>query len=70
MLVLARRLDEVILIGDNIKIKVVAMQPGMVKLGIEAPDDVVIMRKELLPTGKFDLRAKQRRLSDNDVTTK
>ncbi len=57
MLVLARKLDEVILIGDNIRIKVVAMQPGMVKLGIEAPDDVVIMRKELLPNDKMDLKA-------------
>ena len=61
MLVLARKLDEVICIGDKIRIKVVEFRPGIVKLGIEAPDDVVIMRKELLPEGKFDLRAKQDR---------
>jgi carbon storage regulator len=59
VLVLARRLDEVICIGDNIRIKVVAMQPGMVKLGIDAPDNVVIMRKELLPEGKLDLNAQR-----------
>ena len=56
MLVLSRRLDEVICIGENIKIKVVDFRPGMVRLGVEAPDDVVIMRQELLPENKMDLR--------------
>lgn len=64
MLVLARKLDEVICIGDKIRIKVVEFRPGIVKLGIEAPDDVVIMRKELLPESKFDLRAKQDRFGN------
>lgn len=55
MLILARKLDEVIHIGENIKIKVVSIQHGMVKLGIDAPDNVVIMRKELLPNNRIDL---------------
>lgn len=59
MLVLTRRVDEVICIGDNVQIKVVSIAPGVVKLGIDAPDDVTIMRKELLPAGRFDLKAKR-----------
>ena len=70
MLVLARKLDEVICIGDNIRIKVVAMQPGVVKLGIEAPPDVVVMRKELIPQMKFDLRARQARMGKKNDAAK
>ncbi len=47
MLVLARKVDESILIGDNIAIKVIAVENGVVKLGIDAPKDVSILRDEL-----------------------
>ncbi len=47
MLVLARKTDESILIGDNIRVKVIAIEKGVVKLGIEAPSDVTIIRDEL-----------------------
>lgn len=48
MLVLARKLDESIVIGDNITIKVISVDKGIVKLGIDAPPDVAIVRSELL----------------------
>ncbi|WP_455757652.1 carbon storage regulator CsrA [Sulfurimonas sp.] len=48
MLVLARKLDESIVIGDNITIKVISIDKGVVKLGIDAPRDVSIIRSELL----------------------
>lgn len=47
MLVLARKVDEAIVIGDNIMVKVVSVENGVVKLGIEAPKDVAILRDEL-----------------------
>jgi carbon storage regulator CsrA len=47
MLVLSRKLDEKIVIGDNIVIKVVKIRGGVVRLGIEAPTQVTIMRSEL-----------------------
>ncbi len=47
MLVLARKTDESILIGDNIHVKVISIEKGVVKLGIEAPNDVTIIRDEL-----------------------
>ncbi len=48
MLVLARKLDESIVIGEDIVIKVISIDKGVVKLGIEAPRSVSIMRSELL----------------------
>lgn len=48
VLVLARKLDESIVIGDNIIVKVVSVENGVVKLGIDAPQEVSIMRSELL----------------------
>jgi carbon storage regulator len=47
MLVLSRKLDEIILIGDNIEIKVVDIRGDKVRLGITAPDEVTVHRKEL-----------------------
>ena len=48
MLVLARKLDESIVIGDDIKIKVISIEKGVVKLGIDAPSSISIVRSELL----------------------
>ncbi len=48
MLVLARKLDESIVIDENITIKVISVEKGVVKLGIDAPREVSIIRNELL----------------------
>ena len=48
MLVLTRKLEESILIGDNISVKVISIENGIVKLGIDAPKDITIVRNELL----------------------
>jgi carbon storage regulator len=47
LLVLTRRPDESIVIGDDIIIKVISMEDGKVKLGISAPRDVSIHRLEV-----------------------
>lgn len=51
MLVLTRKPAEMIQIGDNIVIKVIKTAKGTVKIGIEAPDDVRVVRGELLDQG-------------------
>ena len=48
MLVLARKLDESIVLGDDIILKVISIEKGVVKLGIDAPKSVSIVRSELL----------------------
>lgn len=48
MLVLARKLNESIVLGDDITIKVISIDKGVVKLGIDAPQNISIMRSELL----------------------
>lgn len=47
MLVLSRKQDEKIIIGDNISIMVVAIVGDKVRLGIEAPKDISIHREEV-----------------------
>jgi carbon storage regulator len=48
MLVLTRRLNEAIQMGDNIRITVVAIDADRVRIGIDAPKDLKIYRSELL----------------------
>lgn len=47
MLVLSRKRNEKILIGDDIKITVVEILADRVRIGIEAPDFVPVVRAEL-----------------------
>ncbi len=47
MLVLTRKKDEAIRIGEDILIKVVAVDKNTVRLGIEAPKELSILREEL-----------------------
>ena len=48
MLVLTRKPAETIQIGDGIVVKVIKTARGTVKLGIDAPDDVRVIRGELI----------------------
>lgn len=47
MLVLNRKLGESIILGDNIEIRILDITDGKIKIGIEAPRDVSILRKEV-----------------------
>lgn len=47
MLVLTRRPGEQIVIAGNIRLTVVNIGPGRVKIGIEAPDNVRVDRQEI-----------------------
>jgi carbon storage regulator len=52
MLVLSRTLGESIVIGEDIRVTVVDIDRGKVRIGIEAPREVLIYREELLPLVK------------------
>ncbi len=47
MLVLSRQRDESIIIGDNVQITVVDIRGDKVRLGIEAPAEIPVHRKEV-----------------------
>lgn len=47
MLILTRKTNQKIIIGENIEITIMEMKEGHVKLGIKAPHDIAVFRKEL-----------------------
>ncbi len=47
MLVLTRRVDESLNIGDSIEVTVLAIEGDKVKIGIKAPREITILRKEI-----------------------
>lgn len=47
MLVLSRRLGETIVIGDDIRLTVLSVSGGQVRLGIAAPKEVSVHREEI-----------------------
>ncbi|NLY66264.1 MAG: carbon storage regulator CsrA [Tissierellia bacterium] len=47
MLILTRKKDESIIINGNIEIKILEINEGKVSIGIEAPKDIDIFRKEI-----------------------
>lgn len=48
MLILTRKIGEMIRIGDEVTVRVLAVRGGQVSLGFTAPDDVRIFREEVL----------------------
>lgn len=50
MLVLSRKVGQRILIGDNIAVTVVRVSQGTVRVGVEAPPELPIVREELKAT--------------------
>ncbi|MFM8328460.1 MAG: carbon storage regulator [Pirellulaceae bacterium] len=55
MLVLARRENERIVVGDEIVITVVRLANDKVRIGIEAPDHIKVLRSELMDREEADL---------------
>ncbi len=47
MLVLTRKTEEKIKIGDNIVVSILGVEAGNVKIGIEAPKEITILRMEI-----------------------
>ena len=64
MLILGRKPGDSILIGDGIRVVVLACDRGGVRLGIEAPADVTILRGEIVN----DVTAENQRASATDAS--
>lgn len=47
MLVLSRKIGQSLIIGKDIRVKVIEVRGNQVRIGIEAPDEVAVVREEL-----------------------
>lgn len=59
MLVLSRRLDETLIIGDDIKITVLGISGNQVRIGIAAPKEVSVHREEVYMRIKQETKQEQ-----------
>lgn len=57
MLILTRRPGESTMIGDNIEVRIVSVNGDRVRIAIEAPRDVNIVRKELVQQSEGECHA-------------
>ncbi len=64
MLVLSRKRDQQIIIGDGIVITVVEIRGDKVRLGIEAPAEVPVHRKEVYEAIKTAMRDQTRSVQE------
>lgn len=53
MLVLARKLNETICIGSDVRVTVLQIRNGRIRLGIEAPSRVRVRREEAAPSAEM-----------------
>ncbi len=77
MLVLSRKTNESIIIGENVEVKIVEVRGEYVKLGISAPKEISVHRKEVYDairkenhqsskTGHIDEKKLEEKLKEDD----
>ena len=52
MLILTRKIDQSIIISGNIQVMVLGVERDRVKLGIAAPEEITVLREELVEDGQ------------------
>lgn len=57
MLILTRKVGQSIIIGEDIEIKVLEIINGQIKLGITAPKNISVLRKELIEIKDENIKA-------------
>ncbi len=65
MLVLSRKKDESIVIGDDVEITIVDVRGDKVRLGINAPREVPVHRKEIYETIQREKAAAAKKTNQN-----
>lgn len=57
MLILSRKVNEKIMIGDNIAVSIIEIKGDQIRIGIEAPRNVKVFRQEVLSEIKAENKA-------------
>ena len=61
MLILTRRVGETLMIGDDISVTVLGVKGGQVRVGVDAPRDVMVHREEIYERIREEDTANERR---------
>ena len=69
MLIVSRRIDESIKIGDDITVTIFDIKGKQARIGISAPDDVTVHREEIYERVQADLNTVDQRESDQNQPT-
>lgn len=69
MLVLSRQRDEVIMIGQDIEIMVVEIRGDKIRLGINAPKEIEVHRKEVFDAIRRENRTTQQAIDETKPET-
>ncbi|VAX07882.1 Carbon storage regulator [hydrothermal vent metagenome] len=59
MLILTRRMQEALMIGDDVRITVLGVKGNQVRIGIDAPRDVTVHREEIYERIKLEKLEKE-----------
>ncbi|SHE47077.1 carbon storage regulator, CsrA [Thermoanaerobacter uzonensis DSM 18761] len=57
MLILTRKVGQAIIIGEDIEIRILEIDDGQIKLGVTAPKNISVLRKELIEIKDENLKA-------------
>lgn len=67
MLILTRRLNETVMIGDDVTVTVLGVKGGQVRVGINAPKDVAVHREEVYERIKHETLMMNRESAANQA---
>ena len=61
MLILTRRVNESLMIGDDVVVTVLGVKGNQVRIGVKAPDEVAVHREEIYERIKLERPARRHR---------